>query len=62
MLEVSCFTEAERLYMLVRETAVCDHPLNALVLPEVLVSGLEPLRSEVNLAVPWTALVTLSPS
>ncbi|XP_049645659.1 diacylglycerol kinase theta isoform X3 [Suncus etruscus] len=42
VLEVSCFTEAERLYMLVRETAVCGHPLNALVLPEVLHMKLPP--------------------
>lgn len=39
MLDVSCFAEAERLYMLVQETAVRGHQLSALVLPEVLVSG-----------------------
>lgn len=39
MLDVACFAEAERLYMLVRDTAVRGRPLTALVLPEVLVSG-----------------------
>lgn len=39
MLDVTCFAEAERLYMLVRDTAVHGRPLTALVLPEVLVSG-----------------------
>lgn len=39
MLDVASFTEAERLYMLVRDTAVHGRPLTALVLPDVLVSG-----------------------
>lgn len=39
VLDVTCFAEAERLYMLVRDTAVHGRPLTALVLPEVLVSG-----------------------
>lgn len=39
VLDVACFAEAERLYMLVRDTAVRGRPLTALVLPEVLVSG-----------------------
>lgn len=39
VLDVTCFAEAERLYMLARDTAVQGRPLTALVLPEVLVSG-----------------------
>lgn len=39
MLDVACFAEAERLYMLVKDTAVLGRPLTALVLPDVLVSG-----------------------
>lgn len=39
MLDVACFAEAERLYMLVRDTAVHGRLLTALVLPDVLVSG-----------------------
>ena len=39
VLDVACFAEAERLYMLIRDTAVRGRPLTALVLPEVLVSG-----------------------
>ena len=39
VLDVACFAEAERLYMLVRDTAVHGRPLTALVLPDVLVSG-----------------------
>lgn len=39
MLDVTCFAEAERLYMLARDTAVHGHLLTALVLPDVLVSG-----------------------
>lgn len=39
VLDIGCFAEAERLYMLVRDTAVRGRPLTALVLPEVLVSG-----------------------
>lgn len=38
VLDVACFAEAERLYMLVRDTAVHGQPLTALVLPDVLVS------------------------
>nr|XP_004656191.2 diacylglycerol kinase theta isoform X1 [Jaculus jaculus] len=36
VLDVTCFAEAERLYMLVRDTAVHGRPLTALVLPDVL--------------------------
>ncbi|KAM9238162.1 diacylglycerol kinase theta isoform 1-T1 [Dugong dugon] len=36
VLAVTCFAEAERLYMLVKDTAVQGRPLTALVLPEVL--------------------------
>ncbi|MBV99768.1 Diacylglycerol kinase theta, partial [Eschrichtius robustus] len=39
VLDVACFAEAERLYMLVRDTAVHGRPLTALVLPDVLVSA-----------------------
>ncbi|XP_004617498.2 diacylglycerol kinase theta [Sorex araneus] len=42
VLEVSCFAEAERLYMLARETAVRGQALSALVLPEVLHTKLPP--------------------
>ncbi|XP_055977482.1 diacylglycerol kinase theta isoform X2 [Sorex fumeus] len=42
VLEVTCFAEAERLYMLVRETAVRGQALSALVLPEVLHTELPP--------------------
>lgn len=42
VLEVACFAEAERLYMLVRDTAVRGRLLTALVLPDVLVSGAGP--------------------
>lgn len=38
ILDVTCFAEAERLYMLARDTAVHGRPLTALVLPDVLVS------------------------
>ncbi|XP_059963347.1 diacylglycerol kinase theta isoform X4 [Mesoplodon densirostris] len=36
VLDVDCFAEAERLYMLIRDTAVHGRPLTALVLPDVL--------------------------
>ncbi|XP_051053998.1 diacylglycerol kinase theta isoform X3 [Phodopus roborovskii] len=36
ILDVTCFAEAERLYMLARDTAVHGRPLTALVLPDVL--------------------------
>lgn len=36
VLDVTCFAEAERLYMLARDTAVHGRPLTALVLPDVL--------------------------
>lgn len=39
ILDVTCFAEAERLYMLARDTAVHERPLTALVLPDVLVSA-----------------------
>ncbi|XP_016014754.2 diacylglycerol kinase theta isoform X2 [Rousettus aegyptiacus] len=42
VLDVTCFAEAERLYMLVRDTAVHGRPLTALVLPEVLHTRLPP--------------------
>ncbi|EHB07012.1 Diacylglycerol kinase theta [Heterocephalus glaber] len=37
VLDVTCFAEAERLYMLGRDTAVHGQPLTTLVLPDVLV-------------------------
>ncbi|XP_053433833.1 diacylglycerol kinase theta isoform X4 [Nycticebus coucang] len=40
VLDVACFAEAERLYMLVRDTAVQGRALTALVLPDVLHSEL----------------------
>ncbi|KAG8508623.1 Diacylglycerol kinase theta, partial [Galemys pyrenaicus] len=42
VLEVACFAEAERLYVLVRDTAVQGRPLSALVLPDVLHTELPP--------------------
>ncbi|XP_055291180.1 diacylglycerol kinase theta isoform X2 [Moschus berezovskii] len=42
VLDVACFAEAERLYMLVRDTAVRGRPLTVLVLPEVLHTKLAP--------------------
>ncbi|XP_040822030.1 diacylglycerol kinase theta isoform X1 [Ochotona curzoniae] len=42
VLDVTCFAEAERLYMLARDTAVQGRPLTALVLPEVLHTKLPP--------------------
>ncbi|XP_029333050.1 diacylglycerol kinase theta isoform X2 [Mus caroli] len=42
ILDVTCFAEAERLYMLARDTAVHGRPLTALVLPEVLHTKLPP--------------------
>nr|XP_031540860.1 diacylglycerol kinase theta isoform X1 [Vicugna pacos] len=42
VLDVACFAEAERLYMLVRDTAVHSRPLTALVLPDVLHTKLPP--------------------
>ncbi|XP_008567756.1 PREDICTED: diacylglycerol kinase theta [Galeopterus variegatus] len=42
VLDVACFAEAERLYMLVRDTAVRGRPLTALVLPDVLHTKLPP--------------------
>lgn len=42
VLDVACFAEAERLYMLIRDTAVRGRPLTALVLPEVLHTKLAP--------------------
>ncbi|KFO94674.1 Diacylglycerol kinase theta, partial [Buceros rhinoceros silvestris] len=38
VLEISCFSEAERIYMLVKDTTVNDKPLNAVVIPEVVAS------------------------
>ena len=37
VLEISCFSEAERLYMLAKDTTVNEKPLSAVVVPEVLV-------------------------
>uniref|UniRef100_A0A8C9LC01 Diacylglycerol kinase n=1 Tax=Pavo cristatus TaxID=9049 RepID=A0A8C9LC01_PAVCR len=36
VLEISCFSEAERIYMLAKDTTVNDKPLNAVVIPEVM--------------------------
>uniref|UniRef100_A0A8C3UFK2 Diacylglycerol kinase n=1 Tax=Catharus ustulatus TaxID=91951 RepID=A0A8C3UFK2_CATUS len=38
VLQISCFSEAERIYMLVKDTVVNDKPLNAVVLPAVMAS------------------------
>ncbi|XP_034996340.2 diacylglycerol kinase theta [Zootoca vivipara] len=40
VLEISCFAEAERLYMLAKDTTVNDKQLTAVVLPEVLQTNL----------------------
>ncbi|OWK13801.1 hypothetical protein Celaphus_00017221 [Cervus elaphus hippelaphus] len=50
VLDVACFAEAERLYMLVRDTAVRGRPLTALVLPEVLGQVQSGLRSGIRIA------------
>ncbi|XP_057627169.1 diacylglycerol kinase theta isoform X2 [Chionomys nivalis] len=42
ILDVTCFAEAERLYMLARDTAVHGRPLTALLLPDVLHTKLPP--------------------
>ncbi|XP_037685109.1 diacylglycerol kinase theta isoform X2 [Choloepus didactylus] len=42
VLDVRCFAEAERLYVLARDTAVQGRPLTALVLPVVLHTNLPP--------------------
>lgn len=42
VLDVACFAEAERLYMLVRDTSVHGRLLTALVLPDVLHTKLPP--------------------
>lgn len=39
VLEISCFSEAERLYMLAKDTTVNDKPLTAVVIPAVLVGS-----------------------
>ncbi|KAM6469365.1 diacylglycerol kinase theta isoform 1-T1 [Liasis olivaceus] len=36
VLEISCFSEAERLYMLAKDTSVNDKALTAVILPEIL--------------------------
>ncbi|XP_069092678.1 diacylglycerol kinase theta [Pleurodeles waltl] len=36
VLQITCFSEAERLFMLAKDTAVNDKQLNAVVLPEVM--------------------------
>uniref|UniRef100_A0A8C9NFY2 Diacylglycerol kinase n=1 Tax=Serinus canaria TaxID=9135 RepID=A0A8C9NFY2_SERCA len=38
VLQISCFSEAERIYMLVKDTVVNDKPLNAVVIPAVMAS------------------------
>ncbi|XP_039946948.1 diacylglycerol kinase theta [Hirundo rustica] len=38
VLQISCFSEAERIYMLVKDTVVNDKPLNAVVIPTVMAS------------------------
>uniref|UniRef100_A0A3Q1ENE3 Diacylglycerol kinase n=1 Tax=Acanthochromis polyacanthus TaxID=80966 RepID=A0A3Q1ENE3_9TELE len=35
-LQISCFSEAERIYMLAKDTSVSDKPLSSLVVPEIL--------------------------
>ncbi|XP_048220035.1 diacylglycerol kinase theta isoform X2 [Perognathus longimembris pacificus] len=42
VLDVTCFAEAERLYMLARDTTLHGRPLTALVLPDVLHTKLPP--------------------
>ncbi|XP_066241439.1 diacylglycerol kinase theta [Saccopteryx leptura] len=42
VLDVACFAEAERLYMVIRDTALQGRPLTALVLPDVLHTKLPP--------------------
>ena len=37
VLQSTCFSEAERLFMLVKDTVVNDKQLTAVVLPEVMV-------------------------
>ncbi|KAF1385118.1 hypothetical protein PFLUV_G00127360 [Perca fluviatilis] len=41
-LQISCFSEAERIYMLAKDTTVNGKPLTALVLPEIVHSELGP--------------------
>uniref|UniRef100_A0A8D0GY71 Diacylglycerol kinase n=1 Tax=Sphenodon punctatus TaxID=8508 RepID=A0A8D0GY71_SPHPU len=36
VLEISCFSEAERIYMLAKDTTVSDKPLTSVVIPEVV--------------------------
>ncbi|XP_062331952.1 diacylglycerol kinase theta [Osmerus eperlanus] len=40
-LQISCFSEAERVYMLAKDTAVCNKQLTSLVIPEILHNKLE---------------------
>lgn len=39
-LQVSCFSEAERIYMLAKDTAVNNKMLTSLVIPEIQVTHL----------------------
>lgn len=38
VLQVSCFSEAERIYMLAKDTTVNNKTLTSLVIPEILVT------------------------
>lgn len=37
VLQISCFSEAERIYMLAKDTSVSNQQLTSLVLPEIMV-------------------------
>uniref|UniRef100_A0AAQ5ZQL9 Diacylglycerol kinase n=1 Tax=Amphiprion ocellaris TaxID=80972 RepID=A0AAQ5ZQL9_AMPOC len=39
-LQISCFSEAERIYMLAKDTSINDKPLSSLVVPEILCNRL----------------------
>uniref|UniRef100_A0A669QEN7 Diacylglycerol kinase n=1 Tax=Phasianus colchicus TaxID=9054 RepID=A0A669QEN7_PHACC len=54
VLEISCFSEAERIYMLVKDTTVNDKPLNAVVIPDVTVRELPTCNC-------WPLLVFVNP-
>ncbi|XP_059845775.1 diacylglycerol kinase theta-like isoform X2 [Hypanus sabinus] len=41
-LELSCFTEAERIYMLVKDTTINSKQLSAVIIPDIQVSQLPP--------------------
>lgn len=38
VLQISCFSEAERVYMLAKDTSVCNKQLTSLVIPQILVT------------------------